>query len=73
MYIRRFTYKKEDVDCKLCTEYGDGNDYITEYREYKGEEIPFSEPVPDLLDFVDRLESLCTDEYHPDEVVIYET
>ena len=21
MYIRRFTYKKEDVDCKLCTEY----------------------------------------------------
>ena len=20
MYIRRFTYKKEDVDCKLCTE-----------------------------------------------------
>lgn len=53
--------------------YGDGNDYITEYREYKGEEIPFSEPVPDLLDFVDRLESLCPDEYHPDEVVIYET
>ena len=47
--------------------------YITEYREYKGEEIPFSEPVPDLLDFVDRLESLCPDEYHPDEVVIYET
>ena len=34
---------------------------------------PFSEPVPDLLDFVDRLESLCPDEYHPDEVVIYET
>ena len=53
MYIRRFTYKKEDVGCKLCTE--------------------FSEPVPDLLDFVDRLESLCPDEYHPDEVVIYET
>ena len=53
--------------------YGDGNDYITEYREYKGEEIPFSEPVPDLLDFVDRLESLCPDEYHPDEVIIYET
>ena len=53
--------------------YGDGNDYITEYREYKGEEIPFSEPVPDLLDFVDRLESLCPDEFHPDEVVIYET
>lgn len=21
IYIRRFTYKKEDVDCKLCTEY----------------------------------------------------
>lgn len=21
MYIRRFTYKKEDVDCKLCTEF----------------------------------------------------
>ena len=21
MYIRRFTYKPEDVDCKLCTEY----------------------------------------------------
>ena len=21
MYIRRFTYKKEDVVCKLCTEY----------------------------------------------------
>ena len=51
---------------------GDG-DYTTEYREYKGDEIPFSEPVPDLLDFVDRLESLCPDEYHPDEVVIYET
>lgn len=33
----------------------------------------FSEPVPDLLDFLDRLESLCPDEYHPDEVVIYET
>ena len=53
--------------------FGDGNDYITEYREYKGDEIPFSEPVPDLLDFLDRLESLCPDEYHPDEVVIYET
>ena len=39
----------------------------------KGEEIPISEPVPDLLDFLDRLESLCPDEYHPDEVVIYET
>lgn len=24
MYIRRFTYKKEDVDCKLCTEYRGG-------------------------------------------------
>ena len=32
-----------------------------------------SEPVPDLLDFVDRLESLCPDEFHPDEVIIYET
>ena len=21
MYIRRFTYKKEDVDCKLCAEF----------------------------------------------------
>ena len=21
MYIRRFTYKPEDVECKLCTEY----------------------------------------------------
>ena len=21
MYIRKLTYKKEDVDCKLCTEY----------------------------------------------------
>ena len=21
MYIRKFTYKKEDLDCKLCTEY----------------------------------------------------
>ena len=27
----------------------------------------------DLLDFVDRLESLCPDEFHPDEVIIYET
>ena len=53
--------------------YGDACDYITEYREYKGEEIPFAEPVPDLLDFVDRLESLCPDEFHPDEVIIYET
>ena len=73
------------LDCRLhgfqrfrvvsCVQivYGDGNDYITEYREYKGEEIPFSEPVPDLLDFVDRLESLCPDEFHPDEVIIYET
>ena len=34
---------------------------------------PFSEPVSDLLDFVDRLESLRPDEYHSDEVVIYET
>ena len=46
---------------------------IRDSREYKGDEIPFSEPVPDLLDFLDRLESLCPDEYHPDEVVIYET
>ena len=40
MYIRRFTYKKEDVDCKLCTEYRGGKKcphkicpYITERIE----------------------------------------
>ena len=24
MHIGRFTYKREDVDCKLCTEYRGG-------------------------------------------------
>ena len=74
-YLELWLLEDMSVAVVSCVQivYGDGNDYITEYREYKGEEIPFSEPVPDLLDFVDRLESLCPDEYHPDEVVIYET
>lgn len=69
---RKYACEQAVVSCVQIV-FCDGNDYITEYREYKGDEIPFSEPVPDLLDFVDRLESLCPDEYHPDEVVIYET
>ena len=74
-YLELWLLEDMSVAVVSCVQivYGDGNDYITEYREYKGEEIPFSELVPDLLDFVDRLESLCPDEYHPDEVVIYET
>ena len=74
-YLELWLLEDMSVAVVSCVQivYGDGNDYITEYREYKGEEISFSEPVPDLLDFVDRLESLCPDEYHPDEVVIYET
>ena len=74
-YLELWLLEDMSVAVVSCVQivYGDGNDYITEYREYKGEEIPFSEPVPDLLDFVDRLESLCPEEYHPDEVVIYET
>ena len=40
MHIGRFTYKREDVDCKLCTEYRGGKKcphpvcpYITERIE----------------------------------------
>ena len=29
MYIRRFTYTKEDVDSKLCTEYWGGKNVRT--------------------------------------------
>lgn len=74
-YLELWLLEDMSVAVVSCVQivFCDGNDYITEYREYKGDEIPFSEPVPDLLDFVDRLESLCPDEYHPDEVVIYET
>ena len=74
-YLEMWLLEDMSVAVVSCVQivFGDGNDYITEYREYKGDEIPFSEPVPDLLDFLDRLESLCPDEYHPDEVVIYET
>ena len=74
-YLEMWLLEDMSVAVVSCVQivFCDGNDYITEYREYKGDEIPFSEPVPDLLDFVDRLESLCPDEYHPDEVVIYET
>ena len=74
-YLELWLLEDMSVAVVSCVQivYGDEFDYITEYREYKGEEIPFAEPVPDLLDFVDRLESLCPDEFHPDEVIIYET
>ncbi len=52
--------------------YGDEDAYITEYREYKGDEWPMTEPFPDLIDFMDRLESLIPDEFDPDETVVYE-
>lgn len=74
-YLELWLLEDMSVAVVSCVQivFCDGNDYITEYREYKGDEIPFSEPVPDLLDFVDRLESLCPDELHPYEVIIYET
>lgn len=74
-YLELWLLEDMSVAVVSCVQivYGDEFDYITEYREYKGKEIPFAEPVPDLLDFVDRLESLCPDEFHPDEVIIYET
>lgn len=32
------------------------DDYITEYREYLGEQWPANEPAPDLLDFLDHMD-----------------
>lgn len=52
--------------------YGDEDDYITEFREYKGDQLPATEPAPDLLDFLDCIEDLYPEEFHPDEVVVYE-
>lgn len=73
-YLELWLLEDMSVAVVSCVQivYGGECDYITEYREYKGEEIPFSEPVPDLLDFLDRLEGLCPNHLHPD-MVIYET
>lgn len=59
------------VSC-LQTVYGDEDTYITEYREYKGDQWPMTEPFPDLIDFLDRLDSLIPDEFDPDETIVYE-
>lgn len=52
--------------------FGEEDGYITEYREYKGDQFPSTEPAPDLLDFLDRIENLYPEEFHPDDVVVYE-
>lgn len=51
---------------------GEDADFVTEYREYKGPQWPILEPVPDLVDFLDRLTDLCPREFDPDEDVVYE-
>ena len=51
-YLELWLLEDMSVAVVSCVQivYGDECDYITEYREYKGEEIPFAEPVPDLGD-----------------------
>lgn len=48
------------------------DDFVAEYREYLGERWPAVEPMPELTDFLDHLETLVSNAFDPDMVVVYE-
>lgn len=74
-YLELWLLEDMSIAVVACVQiiYESEGEYITEYREYKGGELPNNEPMPDLLDFVDRLEELYPEDFDPDEVVVYET
>ena len=74
-YLELWLLEDMSVAVVSCVQivFGDGNDYITEYREYKGSQWPSTEAAPDLFDFLEHLVDLCPENFDPEEDVIYES